>query len=71
MTTVALSVELEVDIPGSKITSRVKTVHDAEGTDRTSDFQQFCKTNGISCSTQSEIESALHEYVKARPHILP
>jgi hypothetical protein len=71
MTTIALSVELQVDIPGSKITSKVKSVHDAAGTDRTSDFRQFCKTASLLCNTQSEIELALHEYVKAGTHSLP
>ena len=71
MTTVSISVELQVDIPGSKITSEVKSVHDAAGTDRTDDFRKFCTTTGVPCTTQPEIESALHEYVKARTHSLP
>ena len=71
MTTVAVSVELQVDIPGSKITAEVKSVHDAAGTDRTTEFRDFCAASGIACSTQAEIEYALHQYVKARTHHLP
>jgi hypothetical protein len=71
MTTVALSVELEVDIPGSKITSKVQSVHDAAGSDRTTDFRQFCAAAELACNSKAEIEIALHEYVKARTHTLP
>lgn len=71
MTTVALSVELQVDIPGSKITSQVTSVHDAAGTDRTADFRVFCAAAHLPLSSQAEIEVALHEYVKARGTTLP
>ncbi len=71
MTTVALSVELQVDIPGERITSEVRSVHDAAGMDRTADFRAFCAACGYPCGTQAEIEHALHEYVKAHTHSLP
>jgi len=71
MTTVALSVELQVGIPGSKITSQVTSVHDAAGTDRTADFRAFCAAANLPLSTQADIEVALHEYVKAMSITLP
>jgi len=70
MTTVVLSVELEVDIPGSEITSKAQSVHDAAGVNRTTDFRQFCANAGLPLNRQAEIELALLDYVKARNQTL-
>lgn len=71
MSKVAISAELEVDIPNSKVTARVKHVSDAMGADRTAEFIQHCKTNKLPISSQSEIEHAVVEYTRAYASSLP
>lgn len=71
MTTVALSVDLIVDIPNMKVSTRVQRVSDSQGSDRTSDFLMFCNAKSLPIATQAEVEHAITAFVKAHEGTLP
>lgn len=71
MATVALTIDLTVDIPNTKVSATVQKVSDSMGTDRTADFLNFCSTSNLPLSSQGEIEHAVVEFAKARQTSLP
>lgn len=71
MSTVAISVELDINITNSTATARVRKVSDSVGADRTAEFVGYCRANSLPITSQSEIEHAIVEYVKAHQSSLP
>lgn len=71
MTTVALSVDLIVDIPNAKVSTRVQKISDSQGADRTSEFLMFCKAQNLALTTQADAEHAVIAFVKENKATLP
>jgi hypothetical protein len=71
MATVALTIDVTVDIPNARISATVQKVSDSMGADRTADFNRFCSSNSLPLTTQSEIEHAVVEFAKAYQSSLP
>jgi hypothetical protein len=71
MTTVALSVDLIVDIPNSTPTTRVHRVSDSQGADRTAEFLTFCTSQNHSLARQGDVEEALTDFVITHAARLP
>ncbi len=71
MATVALTVDLTVDIPNAKVSATVQKITDSMGQDRTEDFRKFCSDQNLPLSSQSDIEQAVVEFAKARQTSLP
>lgn len=71
MATVALTVDLTVDIPNDEVSATVQKVSDSMGNDRTTDFRSFCSSNNLPLTTQGEIEHAIVQFTKANQNSLP
>jgi hypothetical protein len=71
MATVAITVDLTVDIPNAKVSATVQRICDSMGQDRTEDFRKFCSDKNLFLSSQGDIEQAVVEFAKARQTSLP